>query len=277
MTDMLYHYCSLDTLIKILDSNSIWMTELTQANDHLEGKLASQGLIDLVIKQTIEVSSTTRQETAESIKSTCDNFESAIRGFATCFSEAPDKLSQWRGYANDGKGISIGFDKERLRSLLERNRAQLIEAIYDPAEQERVITEYNTHLPESTLGYLSLDTTRVPERKQQQDTAKLSLASSLMTYNYQFKQEGFSEEQEWRVFSKIAINSPHRKTPINFFAKDDRIIPYQTLGLGGSDCHPITEIYIGPKCLTDAKVITALLIKYGIKGVEVKSSTISYR
>ena len=32
----------------------------------------------------------------------------------TCFSEERDLLSQWRGYANDGAGFSVTFDKEKL-------------------------------------------------------------------------------------------------------------------------------------------------------------------
>ena len=33
------------------------------------------------------------------------------------FSESKDKLSQWRGYAQDGKGIAIGFNKDVLEEL----------------------------------------------------------------------------------------------------------------------------------------------------------------
>lgn len=29
--------------------------------------------------------------------------------YAACFSEEKDLLSQWRGYANNGAGVAIGF------------------------------------------------------------------------------------------------------------------------------------------------------------------------
>ena len=40
-----------------------------------------------------------------------------MKTFCVCFSGSKDKLSQWRGYAQDGKGIAIGFDKELLEEL----------------------------------------------------------------------------------------------------------------------------------------------------------------
>ena len=36
------------------------------------------------------------------------------RFYCICFSSERDKLSQWRGYADDGKGVCIGFDRKRL-------------------------------------------------------------------------------------------------------------------------------------------------------------------
>lgn len=37
--------------------------------------------------------------------------------YVACFSERKDCLSQWRGYADDRQGISIGFCKKMLESL----------------------------------------------------------------------------------------------------------------------------------------------------------------
>ncbi|ECA5815027.1 DUF2971 domain-containing protein, partial [Salmonella enterica subsp. enterica serovar Enteritidis] len=34
--------------------------------------------------------------------------------FACCLSKSGDILSQWRAYAKDGFGVSIGFDREKL-------------------------------------------------------------------------------------------------------------------------------------------------------------------
>ena len=41
--------------------------------------------------------------------------------FVVCFSEMPDVLSQWRGYADDGKGCCIGFSKTQLEQYCAKN------------------------------------------------------------------------------------------------------------------------------------------------------------
>jgi hypothetical protein len=43
--------------------------------------------------------------------------ESKLVYYATCFSRESDLLSQWRGYANDGNGVAIGFFEPHLLKL----------------------------------------------------------------------------------------------------------------------------------------------------------------
>lgn len=38
-----------------------------------------------------------------------------VTNFVICFCEEGDKLSQWRGYADNGRGVSIGFSEQELR------------------------------------------------------------------------------------------------------------------------------------------------------------------
>ena len=38
-----------------------------------------------------------------------------FRYYVTCFSYQNDLLSQWRGYADDGRGAAIGFDLDVLK------------------------------------------------------------------------------------------------------------------------------------------------------------------
>ncbi len=42
-----------------------------------------------------------------------------------CFSEERDLLSQWRGYADNGSGFSITFDKGKLEKAIRKNKETL--------------------------------------------------------------------------------------------------------------------------------------------------------
>src|SRR5690606_28676010 len=43
-----------------------------------------------------------------------EGYADSTEGFALCLSEKGDLLSQWRAYARDGTGISIGFSSDFL-------------------------------------------------------------------------------------------------------------------------------------------------------------------
>jgi hypothetical protein len=37
--------------------------------------------------------------------------------FVACFTELPDEITQWSGYGDKGRGVALGFDSERIRTL----------------------------------------------------------------------------------------------------------------------------------------------------------------
>jgi hypothetical protein len=34
-----------------------------------------------------------------------------------CFTGLPDEITQWSGYGDKGRGVALGFDSERIRTL----------------------------------------------------------------------------------------------------------------------------------------------------------------
>ena len=67
----------------------------------------------------------------------------SMKTFWFCFSESKDKLSQWRGYAQDGKGIAIGFNKDVLEELnqISKFHTAFGKVIYDNPQE--ICSEYN--------------------------------------------------------------------------------------------------------------------------------------
>ncbi|WP_300921919.1 DUF2971 domain-containing protein, partial [uncultured Desulfovibrio sp.] len=101
----IYHYCSMESFSKIIENREIWVTPAVKMNDITEGSWITALL---------------RRYAQENLSSTQKDldFANAILEFIainsyplymTCFSQNKDLLSQWRGYADAGKGISIGF------------------------------------------------------------------------------------------------------------------------------------------------------------------------
>ncbi len=108
--DILYHYCPLDTFVKIIKSKTLRFGDITKSNDSEElfyiyklyhmyrndGKTDGFNPNLFFAKQDNENNKT----------------------YCFCLSELKDDLSQWRGYAPNG-GVAIGFDYKKLKEFSE--------------------------------------------------------------------------------------------------------------------------------------------------------------
>jgi len=106
--DVLYHYCSTESFLKIVLSRELWLSALSLSNDRMEGKLVAAALKRLARKDGLP-----DRDIAE-LKKNVRLLENWIEGLGFCFSLERDLLSQWRGYSADGTGVSIGFSKASL-------------------------------------------------------------------------------------------------------------------------------------------------------------------
>jgi Protein of unknown function (DUF2971) len=111
--EVVYHYTSIDTMMKIVDSASIWATSISYLNDVSEREHYLR-----LIRERIPVY---RQSHSLPDESIFDDFlnESDLgfqsRPFVASFSEEDDSLPQWRSYCPHGNGVAIGFRVECLR------------------------------------------------------------------------------------------------------------------------------------------------------------------
>lgn len=107
--EIVYHYCSLEGFLSIIKNASLWISDISKSNDCIEGSY-----IYNKIKSRIERELEITPEDLHAWKTGCKVNEVAdhlMLTYVACFSERKDCLSQWRDYADDGKGISIGFCK----------------------------------------------------------------------------------------------------------------------------------------------------------------------
>lgn len=115
-----YYYCSLDTFLNIVKNRQIYLYDPLKMNDsseiiwHIERlKKEKENHNDFEsmcdIMEVITGFEFTFDELISTLKSKGQN---SI--YISCFSKDSDILSQWRAYADDGKGVCIGFDLDKL-------------------------------------------------------------------------------------------------------------------------------------------------------------------
>jgi hypothetical protein len=117
---ILWHYTSGSALIAIVDTGTIFATQLSGLNDTTElrygSKLFQEALASLREKYNQDSTSLGFLDTAigyfkENIDFPAQN---VVPHFVTCFSEVKDDLSQWRAYGGGENGYAIGFKAKDL-------------------------------------------------------------------------------------------------------------------------------------------------------------------
>ncbi|MDT3377346.1 DUF2971 domain-containing protein [Labrys neptuniae] len=192
-----------------------------------------------------------------------------------CFSKKPDVLSQWRGYAANATGFSIGFSTSALKQM----PITLLEVEYDPEKQ---IAE----MREALLTLYLASTDNSPQGK----SFFRDGSSILYFYLLGFKSSAFSEEQEVRCIHSLAVaqKGPPRvyfedptsgdeiPNKIKFRTNDGGIVTYVDIPLATTE-NAITEVYLGPKNTNGVGNVLYPLHAAGFADFEIAQSSASYR
>jgi len=197
------------------------------------------------------------------------------------YSLNPDLLSQWRSYADDGRGFAIGFSPKLMKM---------------PAKQLRVLYDEDLQLAE-LLGNLnhtyeyekSIGSKYGDEFKSHWFAIGMDLCA--------YKNPAFREEMEVRLthVSGLVPESSHGKIiplgargengerlcepcEVKFRARNGVIVPYVALDYTNRGAlSPIKEIILGPRNENAESNIEILLNTTGIRDVIVRRSMVPYR
>ena len=160
--DIIYHYCTVDAMLSILQNNCLWMCDLERTNDKTELKY----FYDQMRKMFDDFNQKYKSKYGSKLVKVYTVLEKAIEGlynrtayitqiskdYVCCFSEEKDLLSQWRGYGSDGNGIAIGFNAQLLRKLdINGSRYKFIKVIYD---NEKVYENIRSYMEKQMITIL---------------------------------------------------------------------------------------------------------------------------
>jgi hypothetical protein len=274
--EIVYYYCNADTFLSICSEKKLWLSDIFSMNDFLEmhwgysiWKKAASELLEEFDKEFIE-------KIDEIIH------ESGIRGslLAACFSLEGDLLSQWRAYANDGKGFVIGFSAKTISQL----QIRPLTVLYDETEQIKELKSF-------IRAIHKVEHSCAEKYGEDFNNTCVGLSFDLIAY----KNPAFAEEKEIRIvhllnFQKsndllklidIGGNSFGRNVQgekIKFRMKDGCPVPYIELDFtNGGQTNPIKEVIIGPKNDVRVTAISVFLETNNVEKVKVKKSKASYR
>lgn len=313
---ILYHYANNPKAFSILDSKTIRLSDIRKSNDYEELILFLPDLFEEVYNAYLETpfeieydNEKGEQAFAKLLELTSKIFSNTIENgdfsnLVLCFSEEADMLSQWRGYANDGKGISIGFSMDWLQKKCDEEKSvlRLEKVIYLTEDQlKKVVKEKARALVDELKAHRGI---RLDDATHEEDLAEsenlsfffFNLVRKTLIDSLRYKKSAFKEEKEWRLFLKDQVyknpdwvigekpvfagpeiftdTNSFLRNRISFNVSDNNITAYIPL-IFAEDA--VREIWLGPKSIIAEKDINLYMAKLGYQGIRFFRSKASYR
>ena len=293
---VVYHYCSIPTFMEII-KNSIdeFTSAFHQAFIQLKRIHTDPAFFEFAATVDID----------KIVQSSINNV--SLTYYVTCFSMARDLLSQWRGYADDGQGVSIGFYSWPFMQCADLRSWKFGLTYYDMSQ---IKTDLKNYIIEKFCRPIKQEE-RCPNITDYENiTASIIDA---MIYNAVFyKNPAFSEEQEVRFVyypfgairnllvnyksrdmstnqlyydrmgdALIIPNSVHAfvREPVSFLKRGNSIVSYIDINFESIKTSIISEVIFGPKTKLNDLDFRLFLISngYDISKINISESKASYR
>lgn len=277
--DIIYHYCSTDSFLKIIESKSMWLSAATCLSDYAE-------IIWIDRKINDAIQALKNESNEEQIRKLLHLYElNSPMPFVAAFSEYGDTLSQWRAYADDGSGVAIGFNPRYfdfkqtvpLPNISPEYSLGLSKVIYNDKEQ--------THMVRSVISsYLKA----LAEEDADEGNLLINATMTLRRLSCIFKNAAFKEEVEWRIIHTPLIPGDGTTgntdiiggvSDLKFRSASGRLVPYFELSFAKrkGDQSPIVHIVLGPKNESNHADVTLFLSLNGLQVVKISRSAATYR
>jgi hypothetical protein len=309
LPELVYHYTSIDTMLKIVKGSCVWASSINYLNDTTEGD-HYLGLIRERIRDCIFSRKYADPHIFDSIMSQSRiSFED--RPYVASFSELGDSLPQWRSYCPQGNGVAIGFDtdcplrsqvkdaaleqdpphpeKSRFEFFRPKIRFAKIDYI-DKTAKELLDQDISAAIQEANAE-AAITATMNPDQGERdgEPGARARLFESAIRRRAGFiKNPSFSNESEYRL---LVESSDWNRRLLEFRATRSTLVPYLPVAVPrfhskpkpwpqqATDAAFIGRVVIGPTPDPEIsrQAILVFLYKEGLNYVDVKPSEVPYR
>lgn len=271
--DVFYHYTSMEALVSIVESDSIWLSDYSYLNDKTElvhgVKVVSEAINEFlgqgVLKEQEDLLQAWLEKASAPLPRVC----------VASFSGDGDSLSQWRAYGN----VAIGFVPQKIG--IHTNEALLGVVQYEPEIQRKLARVYVSHSLQAYAEDIKNNALeRIPDVYH-----RFGQVLELVSF---FKEPSFRDEREYRL---VYVEHPElfegdaflERPPKHFRVKCGRIYSH----VKSSEMFPrpdhkwplgICEVVLGTESDDLMELgVREFLDENGLQNVPIKRSAIPYR
>lgn len=268
--NILYHYTSINTLLKILDTKEngklcVWATHAKYFNDPYEYNLAIS-LLKRSMYQYEKDNSIENKKSKNFNKKAISSFGiMAGYPFILSLSENADDLTMWRTYGANGMGVAIGFDKKMLQDYSESEKVKNTRLLRCEYRENAVL--------KGLTRYWSAVYDGIDFKEGKTTISSFRFVFDISNFCFSFKKSEYKNEKEWRLCKNEMDSSK-----IFFLERGGLLVPYLK-HIFPSEI--IKRIIVGPcvdKKLTQESIDNFLRVrKYKVEKDFIQMSKVPYR
>lgn len=305
--EVLYHYSGNIKCFSILSNKNIRLSDIRKSNDTAELQIFYPAIIYAIedeykkdpfdFKYERHTNSEAVSVLLKSIKETIETAfdEGKLTSFVLCLSEEGDLLSQWRGYADNGKGCSIGFDKEELQKFCDSSKEvfKLEKIQYLTKEKtDALIREKAKTLKERLLYHYNNYKEHFPKQPVRIFSGLLFDIIDEIGKTIIYKSVGFSEEKEWRLYTNDWLSKSfagyrvgklrgevanYLENKILYHITEDDMVPFTLFEFDNEPSKYIDRIILGPANKIALKDMKNFLKENNYTNTQIIASRITYK
>ncbi len=252
-SELVYHYCSLEALKGIVESKTLWASSFRYMNDHSEVLVSQNALAE---NHDVLLGDLAASKAHQPLKRALKRVSAQeLEFYIVSFCRQPDKLSQWRYYADNGKGVAIGFRRASFGGLLLKD------------------VSYGGLAPGLTALCAALANGFTKDNR----AFKHLCTRELIELIGLTKSEAFVEEDECRL---IAFHDRHDPaTKVRFRRSGNFLVPFVEIDLTPNWSERIEDVWLGPAIQDElaTQSVRHFLHSNGVTDVTLSTSNAPFR
>jgi hypothetical protein len=241
----LYHYTSLDVLVKIVESGVMWASSVFYMNDASEIRHGIDVIMTCAAEQFAKVTDASKREILRHLVGWVSNQRDRhFPFFVACFSEKSDDINQWRSYSPSGNGVCIGFDHIVMHDCFREQGWDFAHCFYQRTNQKQWADAFITR------AVLAVEEAEPDVNKRGDESFYSPIFNTtldvLLEVASRIKHPAFAEEREWRLMSRLLKSEQCDR--IAFRTGGSMMIPYLPLRLtpNANTTLKLAAVTIGP-------------------------------
>ncbi|MGO9137232.1 MAG: DUF2971 domain-containing protein [Syntrophales bacterium] len=229
--EILYHYCSIDTFMKIIENKTIRLSNIFKMNDYSEVMHVLDFLPSALHEEyktrpfSFNYKGIDNDKALDQIVLDIKKSINEVKfvSYIASFSASEDDLEQWNRYGDDGKGVAIGYNGKILYEIAEQCSLIITEVNYSVEDHRKFIK--NVIVPQIFKAIKNAgDNANVKNDICSYNCMVLrcilSDISAILLSAVQYKHDAYTNEKEWRLYLDSQITQLHYPEDVKKYSEN---------------------------------------------------------